>query len=135
MEHELTLPTAIAESGRVILVDGVDIAPYIESDGLKWSLEDIDDADAGRTMDAVMHRGRVASKVRLDITCRALTSAQARIVLSAITKEYVQVDYIDPLYGRTTKTLYNSKRVANIRQIYRDGNVLWTGISFALIER
>lgn len=132
MDNELDL---LMESDRVILADGVDIAPCIESDGLKWSLEDIDSADAGRTMDAVMHRGKVASKVRLDITCRPLTSAQARIVLSAITKEYVQIDYIDPLYGRTTKTFYNSKRVANIRQIYRDGNVLWSGISFALIER
>lgn len=120
---------------REILADGTDIAPCIESGGFKWSLNDIDSQNAGRTMDGTMHRGRVTQKVRLDITCRPLTSQEARTVLSAITQEYVQMTYIDPLYGPITKTFYNSSRVANIQQIYRGGQILWTGISFALIER
>lgn len=78
----------------VLKVNGVDMTPYIEQKGIKWQRNDLDGENAGRTMDGTMHRERVTSKVRLDIACLPLPSADAAVVLNAIYPEYVEVEYI-----------------------------------------
>ena len=50
-------------------INNVDFSKYVASGGLKWSRNDIDSPNTGRTLDGLMHRGRVATKIRLDITC------------------------------------------------------------------
>ena len=82
-----------------------------------------------------MHRGRVATKVRLDVTCRPLTSAEASVVLRAILPEYVTVRYIDPQDGSVTRTMYSNNIPTLCSQVYSDGTCLWTGLTFPLIER
>ena len=82
-----------------------------------------------------MHRGRVAMKVRLDVTCRPLTSAEAMIVLRAIEPEYVTVQYMDPADGSVTRTMYSNNIPAICATVYDDGSALWTGLTFPLIER
>lgn len=117
-------------------IGGVDITPYIANRGLKWQLSDIDSSDAGRTMDGLMHRGRVTSKVRLDVTCRPLTSAEASIVLTAIYPEWLTVTYVDPKENATvTKTMYSNNRPASHLIQRKDGSTYWDGISFPLIEQ
>ncbi len=82
-----------------------------------------------------MHRGRVASKVRLDITCRPLHSAEAMAVLRAILPEYVTVRYIDPQDGAVTKTMYSNNIPTICATVNPDGTALWKGLTFPLIER
>lgn len=118
-------------SEEALIVNGVDITPYIEEGGLKWQLNDIESSDAGRTMDGMMHRSRVATKVRLDITCLPLSSDEAQKVLNAIYPVYVDVEYLDPMYGASIKTMYSNNRPASLR--FMGGK--WEGISFPLIER
>ena len=96
----------------VLKIDGVDILPYVAHQGIKWQRNDLDSSDAGRTMDGMMHRGRVASKIRLDITCRPLKSEEAKIVLNAIYPQYVTVEYLDPMYGLVSKTMYANNNPA-----------------------
>lgn len=116
----------------ILRIDGVDMMPYIRQKGIKWSRGDLDGPNAGRTMDGVMHRDRIADKVRLDITCLPLTSEEAATVLSAIYPEYIQVEYTDPMEGIVTKTMYAN----NIPATYIDTSTdLWDGIVFPLIER
>lgn len=116
----------------VLKIDGVDITPYIEQRGIKWQRNDIDGPASGRTMDGTMHRDRVTSKVRLDITCLPLTSADAKTVLNAIYPEYVVVEYLDPMYGLVTKTMYSNNNPATYINAKTDK---WEGITFPLIER
>ena len=106
--------------------------PYIEQKGIKWTRNDIDGANAGRTMDGVMHRERVTSKIRLDITCVPLSSADASVLLNAIYPEYVKVEYLDPMYGHVYKTMYSNNTPATYINTVTDS---WEGISFPLIER
>ena len=82
-----------------------------------------------------MHRGRVASKVRLDITCRPLTSSEAMAVLSAIKPEFVTVRYIDPQDGPVVRTMYSNNNPAVCATVYPDGTCIWKDLSFPLIER
>lgn len=121
----------------VLKINGADITSYIAFKGVKWTRFDIDAPDTGRTMDGLMHRGRVTTKIRLDITCKPLTTAQASVVLNAIYPEYVTVQYTDPQAGGTvTKTMYSNNNPASFL-INRDNaeDALWDGITFPLIER
>lgn len=116
----------------ILRINGVDITPFIAQRGIKWQRNDLDGSNAGRTMDGTMHRERVTSKVRLDITCLPLSSENASTVLNAIYPEYVEVEYIDPMYGHSIKTMYSNNTPATFIDTVTD---LWEGISFPLIER
>ena len=116
----------------VLKINGTDILRFVEEKGIKWQRNDLDGANAGRTMDGVMHRDRIGSKIRLDITCVPLTSAEAKIVLNAIYPEYVDVTYTDPMYGEITKTMYSNNNPATFINTKTDK---WEGITFPLIER
>lgn len=118
----------------VLTIDGVDIMPYIFRQGVKWQRSDLDAPDSGRTLDGVMHRGRVASKIRLDITCRPLKQSEASIVLNAIFPEWVSVTYTDPMSGLVTKRMYSNNNPASYLVKHKDGTEWWDGITFPLIE-
>lgn len=119
-----------------LLVNGTDLTPYIAFQGVKWTRNDVDSPDTGRTMDAVMHRGRVATKIRLDVSCKPLTDSEASTVLNAIYPEYVSVTYTDPqVGGLVTRTMYSNNNPASYL-LNREGQEdLWDGITFPLIER
>ena len=119
-----------------LTVNGVDMIPYIAYNGLKWQRSDIDASDSGRTMDGIMHRGRVATKIRLDVTCRPLKATEASIVLQAILPEWVTVTYTDPMEGHdVTKTMYSNNNPATFLIARTNGLHLWSGITFPLIEQ
>lgn len=117
-------------------INGIDFVPYVaHDDGFKWQRYDIDSPNTGRTLDGLMHRGRVATKIRLDIKCRPLTASELQTVLNAILPEYVNVTYTDPMYGLVTKRMYANNNPAVHALIYPDGTEWWDGISFPLVER
>ena len=116
-------------------VNGVSLLNYLAEDGIKWTRFDVEAPDTGRTLDGIMHRGRVATKVRLDITCRPLTSDEATVVLRAILPEYVTVRYIDPQDGSVTRTMYSNNIPTICATVNPDGTAIWKGLTFPLIER
>lgn len=118
-------------------INGVDILEYIEEGGLTWQRNDVDSSKAGRTMDATMHRGRVAVKIRYDVTCRPLKTEDANIIMQMILPEFVTVETnLDPLYGTTIKTYYSNNVPATCMTVDPDtGIALWEGITFPLIEQ
>lgn len=119
----------------MLKINGVDFMPFIAKQGVKWQRNDIDAANSGRTMDGQMQRGRVATKIRLDITCRPLTAEEARLVLTTILPEYVSVDYYDPMSGyRSGISMYSNNNPAFFL-IEKPEDDWWNGITFPLIER
>lgn len=119
----------------VLTVNNVDMVPYIAYGGLKWSRNDVDSPNTGRDISGLMHRGRVGTKIRLDVTCRLLKSDELSIVLNAILPQYVTVTYDDPMYGRVTKTMYSNNNPAVYQMRKNNGDEYWSGITFPLIER
>lgn len=118
-----------------LIVNGTDLTKYIAYGGFKWSRNDVEAVGTGRTMDGTMQRGRVSTKIRLDITCRLLTAEELRIVLNTIFPMYVTVNYYDPMYGETTKTMYSNNNPAVYQLCKNDGREYWSGVTFPLIER
>ena len=105
----------------VLEIDGFDIVPYISFGGVKWQRSDVDGEGAGRTLDGKLRRNRVATKRRLDITCRPLNAAETSKVLTAIMPEWVSVRY-------------SNNNPATFQMKQRNGDELWGGITFPLIE-
>lgn len=116
-----------------LIIDGVDMIPYLAYRGYKWQRADID-KDAERDLDGDLIRNRINTKRRLDLTCRPLTDFEASIVLTVIMPELVTVTYTDPQLGQdVTKTMYSNNNPASYCQNMGDYN-LWEGITFPLIE-
>lgn len=115
-------------------INNTDIVPYIANQGIKWQRNDIEAADAGRTMDGLMHRGRVSTKIRLDITCKPLTSSELSTILNLIYPEYISVTYDDPMQGRVTKRMYSNNNPASYLIKHPNGIEYWSGVTFPLIE-
>lgn len=118
-----------------LTVDGVDLTPYIAFNGIKWSRNDVDGPNAGRTMDGTMQRDRVATKIRLDITFHALTDSQLSIVLNALEPEYITVTYTDPMFGERTMEAYSNNHPASVLIQSANGEWLWSDITAPIIER
>lgn len=124
----------------VLEIDGVNILPYVAPRGFNWQRNDIDASDTGRTLDGKLRRKRVTTKIRLDITCRPLTTEEAAVVLSAIMPEFVTVRYTDPQVGSVVeKTMYANNNPASVAVVKNAGTPLevtwWDGITFPLIEQ
>lgn len=116
-------------------IDGVDITPYIAFGGVKWQRSDSEGPSAGRDLSGELRRDRVATKRRLDITCRPLESEEAKIVLTLIMPEWVTVKYTDPQAGVLTRTMYSNNNPASFMMQKPNGKFYWSGITFPLIER
>ena len=133
-----------------IKINGTDITDYIAFSGVKWSRNDVDGSSAGRSLSGLMIRDRVATKIRLDITCRPLKLSELRTLLNLLLPVYVQVKYNDPMYGVVTKTMYANNNSAEflMRKEFNppqewyichddapDPEEYWYNVTFPLIER
>ena len=116
-------------------INGVDIMPLIKYKGIKWTRNDIDSANAGRTLAGTMNRGRVTTKIKLDISCRSLSLHEVQMLFNLIWPEYVTVEYIDPLFGARSVQFYSNNVPATFAMMKPDGSCWWDDISFPLVER
>ena len=124
------------DQDQVLIIDGFDVTPYIAFGGFQWQRSDIDDSDTGRDLAGDLRRGRVATKRRLDITCRLLTSEELSKVLTAIMPEFVNVTYYDPQEGKmVTRIMYANNNPATYAIRRKDGTVWWSGVTFPLVEK
>ncbi len=119
-----------------ISIDGTDITNLIAYQGVQWKRNDIDGPNAGRTLSGLMVRDRVATKIRLDITCRQLTLPEVRMLLNLLMPEFVSVTYDDPMDGLVTRTMYaNNNGAQFLFARDEDTKEWWDNVSFPLVER
>lgn len=116
-------------------IGGIDITKYIEE--IKWSENDLDAPNSGRTLDGLMHRGKVASKRRADIKLVDLKTNEANQILSVLRNQYFicQTDLCPTGGSGVAMTMYNSTRSGGVRLVNTDGKVIHKEISFNIIER
>lgn len=113
----------------------VDITPLIKYQGVSFSRNDIEAPDSGRTLDGLMHRGRIAVKEKMEISTRQLTRAQSASLQTLLYPETIQVR-VTP-YPRTnataTFTMY-SNNVKTSYVIHRENGEDLQELTFPLIE-
>ena len=118
-----------------VFINGVDITDLIAFNGWERQRNDVDSPDAGRTLDGRMHRARVATKMRFNVTCRPLLSGELSTLESLIMPEYVTVKVIgDPYFGTWEKLCYVNNTSAKYLIRKKDGRQYWGGITFPIIE-
>jgi len=120
----------------VFKIGNLDITPYIAYQGLKYTRNDVDGSNAGRTLSGLLIRDRVAIKDKWTVTCRPLTTAEMVVIMSAIEPEFITCTYTSPRTGtQVTKTMYSNNVPAQYLMLKEDGTEYWAGISFPLVEK
>lgn len=113
----------------------VDITPLIAWQGLTFSRNDVEAPDAGRSMDGLMHRGRVAVKEKMNVQTIQLTKAQVSTLQTLLYPQSFNVR-VTP-YPRTnaahTMTMYTNN-VKTTYVIHRANGEDLQSLSFPLIE-
>ncbi len=99
----------------------------------KWELEDLSDADSGRTEDNVMHKNRKGQLVKLTVEWRRVSLTDAAEILKAFQPEYITVKYLDALRGRYMESVFYRGNLA--APMFSAKHGCWEKISFNLIER
>ena len=113
-----------------------DITQYMAHGGLKWSRNDVEAANAGRTQEGDMERDRVAIKYRFDITCRPLTASEQATLLQLIQPVFVDVRYTDPVTNTIQDGTFYSNNIPSTFSIVDSRGVdWWTGLAFPLVEK
>ena len=118
-----------------ILIDGVDITGYIAAEGVEWSRNDIDGPNAGRNLSGTEIRDRIATKIRMDVTCRPLSFEEQQTIMNLLYPEFVSVTYTDPLFGPVSKVMYCNKNESSVYRLNARGRERWKPKAFALVER
>ena len=122
----------MGQHNGMIKVDGVAIKTPAT---FSWGLQDVSGSDAGRTMDGVMHKNRIAQKRKIDLVWAMPTPEESHAILVAFNPEYINVTYYDPLDGATvTRTFYTGDKTAAVR-IWTVDNKRYESVSFNIIER
>lgn len=118
-------------------IDGVDITEYLNWDGIKYGTNDLDSEESGRTLDGKMHRSRVDTKIRWDLTTKKLTTAEARMILQLIRPEWITLKCLDLVQGMRTYRAYSNNHAIELEASGLDtvtGKLLWKEFTFPLIE-
>jgi hypothetical protein len=98
-----------------------------------YDLQDISAADAGRTEDTVMDKMRIGQAVKLELSWKAVSTAEGSAILNAFNPEYVTVEYLDLMSGGyRTSVFYVGDRTSPAYSTLLD---IWENVSFNLIER
>ena len=112
--------------------DSMDITSLIAQNGLKLSKKDIE--SGVMTMDGRTHRGKIASKETIEVTCLPMLFADYSELAALLSSEYLGVQYTDPETGNTFTTMCVRERPASLLVHYSNGHEYWSGISFKLEE-
>lgn len=120
---------------KVLIINGHDYSGFVAEDGYQWEDNDIDGDGAGRAMDTMMDRDLLADKTKLQISCRDLLQSESSAILTDIKQEFYEATVLDACKGEITCQMYTSSRKAAIAVIRDDGEVVWSGLNFSMIER
>lgn len=116
-------------------LNGRDITKYIEMGGFNLSENDLDSPKSGRTLDALMHIGKVAEKLKAEIKFVPVKKEVVDWVMPILRNQYFTCETDMFAGGRMTLAMYNSTRKYGVAVIDTDGALWYTGVSFNIIQR
>lgn len=93
------------------------------------------DGESNRNAKGELIRDRIAVKRKLNMNWKALSPADMKTLLNAVSGVFFTVEYPDPMTGGLNSiTAYVGDRSA---PMYRniDGNILWEGLSMNFIQK
>lgn len=117
-------------------INGTEISNLISVDGFQWQRQDIDGSGAGRSVSGKAIRDLVATKIRLDCTCRELTGAQRTALENLLFyAEFLTVTCDDAIFRNASRTMYCNAMSAGFSRRKANGTELWKDVKFVLVEQ
>lgn len=117
-------------------INNLDITRKIAQGGFSLSENDLDSPNAGRTLDGLMHRGKVTEKNRADIKLVDIKASELEEILEILRSEYFECTTdMFPGKGTLVMEMYNSTRKYNVLIIDSDGVAWYQDVSFNIIQR
>ncbi len=116
----------------MLKVNGVEItAPK----SYQPSLNDID-GETNRNAKGELIRDRIATKRKLEMEWGPLSQSEISTLLNAVKDEFFECEFIDPLDGIITKTMYVGDRTAPTFYFDKDNQeILWKSLKMNFIEK
>lgn len=116
-------------------LQSVELTDLIEE--IKWSENDLDSANSGRTLDGKMQRGKVTSKVKAEIKLLPKKAEVINPIFRILRSQYFycETDLVPADVVPLTMEMYNSTRSGGVQIINTDGEVVHKDVSFNIIER
>ena len=102
---------------------------------VKWALQDISSSNSGRTLDGVMHKDRIAQKVKLSCSWPAMPFSEASTLLRNVNSQVTfNLTYFDVMQnGIRTARFYVGDRTAAYLWVWDDDGYV-KDVSFNFIE-
>ena len=117
-------------------LNGRDITRYIMADGCNLSENDLDSPKSGRPLSGLMHRGKVAEKLKAEIKLVPVKKEVIDWIMPILRNQYFSCETdLFAGYGRVTLEMYNSTRKYGVAIIDIDGQIWYSGASFNIIQR
>ena len=123
-------------SKPVLIINSHDYARYVEE--LNLSRNDLDAEGSGRDVQTgLMHRKRVATKLKAEVKLLDLPQSVHRQLLNDIGGEYYSATVLDPATGENvTKRFYTSTVPFGAQRYDKNtGAPKYSGMTFSMTER
>ena len=120
----------------VLIINGHDYAAYVEE--LNISRNDLDADGSGRDVQTgLMHRKRIATKLKADVKFLRLPQSVLQQLNSDIADTYFSAAILNPATGTTvTKSFYTSSVPFGAQRYDKEtGAPYYSGVSFSMTER
>lgn len=102
---------------------------------ITWALQDVSSPDSGRDLAGVMHKDRVAQKVKLTCKWPAMPAAEASLLLRNVNSQVnFRLTYFDVMQnGVRTATFYVGDRTSQYAWLWGSDNTV-QNVAFDFIE-
>ena len=120
----------------VLIINGHDYAPLVEE--LSIVSNDLDAEGSGRDVQTgLMHRTRIAAKLKAEVRLLRLQQPQMEQRASDIAGTFYSATLLDPATGaQVTRSFYTSERPFGAQRLNREtGAPYYDGVTFNMIER
>ena len=120
----------------VLIINGHDYAPLVEE--LSIVSNDLDAEGSGRDVQTgLMHRTRIAAKLKAEVRLLRLQQPQMEQLASDIAGTFYSATLLDPATGaQVTRSFYTSERPFGAQRLNREaGAPYYDGVAFNMIER
>ena len=117
---------------EILTINGHDYSKNIKQKGVGWSRNDLDSDKTTRTKDGRMRRQKITTKRKLTFTMFRMSRELLAQLDSDLSAQTFTATYRD-LHGTQTREFYCSSFSATLSDV-QDGNDIWEGASFSMIE-
>ena len=117
---------------EILTINGHDYSKNIKQKGVGWSRNDLDSDKTTRTKDGRMRRQKITTKRKLTFTMFRMSRELLAQLDSDLSAQTFTATYRD-LHGTQTREFYCSSFSATLSDV-QDGNDIWEGASFSIIE-